>query len=152
MMAKPTFVMALVAGVAGVTMVLLVSCSTPGSLAIAPLEIPGAHFVGNQACSDCHAEVVRHFPGSPHARLQVANAALHGFSGCESCHGPGSRHIEFRGATRFIINPGKDPKACFACHLEIQARFNLPQHHPVIEGRMNCVACHDPHGGDIFKF
>jgi DmsE family decaheme c-type cytochrome len=27
----------------------------------------------------------------------------------------------------------------------------LPQHHPIIENRMNCVDCHDPHGHDIFK-
>jgi DmsE family decaheme c-type cytochrome len=35
--------------------------------------------------------------------------------------------------------------------LSTHAEFSLPQHHPVIEGRMNCVQCHDPHGGDIFK-
>jgi DmsE family decaheme c-type cytochrome len=33
----------------------------------------------------------------------------------------------------------------------VHAEFNLPQHHPVIEKRMNCVQCHDPHGGDIMK-
>ena len=41
--------------------------------------------------------------------------------------------------------------SCFQCHLDVHAEFNLPQHHPVVEGRMNCVDCHDPHGGDIFK-
>ena len=46
---------------------------------------------------------------------------------------------------------GKDPASCFQCHLDINAEFNLPHHHPVIEGHMNCVQCHDPHGGDIFK-
>jgi DmsE family decaheme c-type cytochrome len=49
------------------------------------------------------------------------------------------------------VNPGKDPAACFNCHLQTHAEFNLPQHHPVLEGRMNCVQCHDPHGADIMK-
>ena len=74
-----------------------------------------------------------------------------GSSGCESCHGPGSQHIAAGAGRQFIINPGKDPQACFTCHLETHAEFNLPQHHPVREGRMNCVQCHDPHGFDITK-
>ena len=100
---------------------------------------------------DCHAEIVRKFPASPHARVHFENAALTGETGCESCHGPGSKHIESGGSAKFIINPGKIPSSCFQCHLDVQAEFNLPQHHPVIEGHMNCVQCHDPHGGDIFK-
>ena len=118
---------------------------------VVPLEIPGAHYVGNQACLDCHAEIVREFPASPHARVHFENAAMAGETGCESCHGPGSKHIESGGNAKFIINPGKDPASCFQCHLDVQAEFNLPQHHPVIEGHMSCVQCHDPHGGDIFK-
>ena len=34
---------------------------------------------------------------------------------------------------------------------ETHAEFQLPHHHFVIEKRMNCVQCHDPHGSDIFK-
>jgi predicted CXXCH cytochrome family protein len=128
----------------------VISCSTTPSDVIAPLEIPGAHFVGNHACLDCHADIVRKFPASPHARVHLADAALAGQTGCESCHGPGSLHVAAGGA-KFIINPRNDPAACFQCHLDIQAEFNLPQHHPVVEGHMSCVQCHDPHGGDIFK-
>src|SRR5258708_38097904 len=116
-----------------------------------PLEIPGAHYVGNSACADCHKDIVRKFPTSPHARIHFENAAMVGQTGCESCHGPGSKHIEAGGSGNFIINPRKDPASCFQCHLDVNAEFNLPQHHPVIEGHMNCVQCHDPHGGDIFK-
>ncbi len=70
--------------------------------------------------------------------------------GCEACHGPGSKHVA-AGGRRFIVNPGRDPQACLNCHLEVHAEFNLPQHHPVREGKMNCVQCHDPHGADIMK-
>ncbi len=75
-----------------------------------------------------------------------------GRSGCQSCHGPASKHLA-TGAigTNFIVNPGQDPAACFQCHLDTQAEFHLPQHHPVLEGKMNCVQCHDPHGQDIRK-
>ena len=134
----------------GVMMLLLNSCSTTPDTIVAPLEIPGAYYVGNQACADCHKEIVQKFPASPHARIHSGDAAMVGQSGCESCHGPGSKHIEAGGA-KFIINPGKDPASCFQCHLDVNAEFNLPHHHPVIEGHMNCVQCHDPHGGDIFK-
>jgi predicted CXXCH cytochrome family protein len=145
-----TLVAVLVSGLAAGVTVFLISCSTVPRAVVVPLEIPGAHFVGNQACLDCHADIVRNFPASPHARVHFENAALAGETGCESCHGPGSKHIE-AGGVKFIINPGKDPAACFQCHLDTHAEFSLPQHHPVIEGRMNCGQCHDPHGSDILK-
>jgi predicted CXXCH cytochrome family protein len=128
----------------------LISCSTTPTAVTVPLEIPGAHFVGNHACLDCHANIVRQFPASPHARLHFENEAATGETGCESCHGPGSKHVA-TGRAEFIINPRNNPSACFQCHLDVQAEFNLPQHHQVVEGRLTCVQCHDPHGGDILK-
>ena len=143
-------VVALVVG-AGAAL-FLISCSSMANRSIvAPLEIPGAHFVGSQVCFQCHTQITRAFPASPHAHLVVENATLPGGTGCESCHGPGSLHVEAGGGARFIINPHKEPDACFRCHLQTHAEFQLPVHHPVIEGHMNCVQCHDPHGGDILK-
>ena len=128
------------------------SCSSVPRAVIAPAEIPGASFTGNNSCLDCHTNYVRTFAASPHARIHLETAgAMAGQSGCESCHGPGSLHIQAGGARQFIINPGKDSTACLKCHLATHTEFKLPQHHPVLENRMNCVQCHDPHGGDIFK-
>lgn len=107
--------------------------------------------MGNKVCYDCHTNYTRAFPASPHARLHFEPVAGIGQAGCEACHGPGSRHVAVGGGRRFIVNPGRDPQACFTCHLHTHAEFNLPQHHPVPEGKMNCVQCHDPHGFDIMK-
>ncbi len=64
---------------------------------VAPLEIPGAHYVGNHACFECHTNITRQFEASPHAHLYLENAGLKDGTGCESCHGPGSKHVEAGG-------------------------------------------------------
>ncbi len=142
---------AVVAGWTGVSL-LCTSCSTVGRAVIQPPQVAEATFVGNQVCADCHTNIVRVFPASPHARIYKNDLKWAGKTGCESCHGPGSRHVAAGGGRgKFIINPGKEPTVCYQCHLDVHAEFNLPYHHPVVEGRMNCVQCHDPHGRDILK-
>lgn len=143
---------ALAASYAGLVL-LLNSCSSASSVAEPP-RIEGASFVGDKTCADCHSTISRVFPSSPHARLHIDAGGMPGSHGCESCHGPGSKHVAMAGRggrERFIVNPGKDPSACFACHFDVQAEFHFAQHHPVLEGKMNCVQCHDPHGMDILK-
>jgi DmsE family decaheme c-type cytochrome len=109
--------------------------------------------VGNKICADCHTNIARTFHGSPHARFQKNDDPKWAeLAGCESCHGAGSKHVAAGGGRgKFIINPRKDAASCLQCHLEVHAQFSLPQHHPVLEKKMNCVQCHDPHGKEIFK-
>jgi DmsE family decaheme c-type cytochrome len=71
--------------------------------------------------------------------------------GCESCHGPGSLHVAGGGDKSKIINPRRSADACFQCHLEVRARFEMPHHHPVLEGKMSCADCHNPHVGRAIK-
>jgi hypothetical protein len=83
------------------------------------------------ACLVCHAGRVE--AGETVHRPIVHEKAI----GCESCHGPGSRHVELRKACKTqpaddwtIVNPGKLPRAqlesiCAACHLMGPARVYL---------------------------
>jgi predicted CXXCH cytochrome family protein len=114
---------------------------------VLPPQIPGATFVGSASCAECHAEINRDFKTATHARLKAAGPNTHEV-GCESCHGPGSAHNQSGGAYHTIINPRKSPEVCFQCHLDKRGEFNLPYHHPVLEGKMACGDCHNPHKWD----
>ena len=124
----------------------MVSCATVTRTVVVLPSIPGAEFVGNQNCAQCHAETVRDFKTSSHARLMAkGDNALQ--LGCEGCHGPGSLHTQAGGGKHNILNPRRDSETCFACHLDKRGEFNLPHHHPVPEGKMSCADCHHPHKG-----
>lgn len=130
--------------------VALISCGTISQPLMAPPSIPGATFVGSKACADCHEDKTKDFPTATHARLKAHGKNAENI-GCESCHGPGSKHVASGGANGTILNPRKEPQTCFQCHLEVRAKFNLPHTHPVLAGKMSCVDCHNPHKGGAKK-
>lgn len=137
----------LFAGAAGFLIaIVVISCATVERTVVVPPTIPGATFAGSASCAECHEKVTRDFPTATHARLKAAGSNTHEV-GCESCHGPGSLHNKSGGARHTILNPGKSPETCFQCHLDKRGEFNLPHHHPVLEGKMSCSDCHNPHKG-----
>src|SRR5256885_16643374 len=108
------FTAAGILGALGCASFVFISCTTVKRTLVAPPEIPGATFVGNKVCYDCHTNIVRIFPASPHARVYVPDAKLAGASGCESCHGAGSKQAGGGGGGgKFKVNPGPGPAACF---------------------------------------
>jgi predicted CXXCH cytochrome family protein len=137
-------------GACGALALVLISCTTSNQTVVAPPGIAGATFVGSKACADCHQDVTRDFKTADHARIMAKGKNAEN-EGCESCHGPGSLHVQSGGAPNTIINPHKDPETCFQCHLEIRAKFTLPNHHGVLEGKISCSDCHNPHKGSIYK-
>jgi len=114
------------------------ACHGPGS-AHAESADPGA--IRNPAklaaeqsskvCLTCHLNWPTHIGRvrGPHANNQVP---------CVTCHvihkPPGIR-------TAASIN-----EQCAGCHLTVWAQFQRPYKHPVPEGGMSCVDCHNPHG------
>ena len=140
----------IVAGLFVITTTVFISCTTVNRVVVAPPNIPGAQFVGSGSCSQCHDDVTKNFKTADHARL-IAKGANAGEMGCESCHGPGSLHNESGGERGTIINPRKNPETCFQCHLEKRGSFSLPHHHPLEDGKVSCVDCHNPHEGRMVK-
>ena len=117
------------------------------------LEVPiveGAEYVGSETCSACHEKEFKEFKLSTHQRIAIPWEGAQQVEGCEMCHGPGSLHVEAGGGRgKSIINPAKNPAACFGCHLDKKAEFQLPYHHPVLEGHVSCTDCHSAHGEEI---
>lgn len=137
-------------GGAALWAILLISCTMADRSVVAPPMIAGASFVGSQECALCHEETVKGFDHATHANLVVQGENAKGL-GCESCHGPGSKHVQAGGGKGTIVNPGKSPEACFQCHLDKRGEFSLPHSHPVLAGKMSCTECHDPHKGKAIK-
>ncbi len=112
------------------------------------LYLSKAKYVGIDTCASCHDKQYKEYKLSTHYRAFVKDDTT-GAEGCETCHGPGSIHVDNGGGKGSIINPKRDPETCFTCHTDKKMQFRLPYHHPVLEGKMTCTDCHDPHGIDV---
>ena len=110
-----------------------------------------AKYVGMDTCVMCHDKEAREYKLSTHSRINIKDDAT-GAEGCEICHGPGSIHVDASGGKDNIINTKRDPEICFTCHTDKRMQFRLPYHHPVLEGKMSCSDCHDPHGIDVMPW
>ena len=104
-------------------------------------------FPGSDNCLACHKS-------NDHKRMNWAFSA-HSKAGveCRNCHGVHSPDIHMKNGREFKgVNVGmwkSDAKSalCMTCHTDVAARMNMPSHHPVKEGGLSCVSCHDPHSG-----
>jgi len=92
----------------------------------------------NGACLSCHAK-------SDHVRNWFAGAHAAQDLKCSGCH---TIHAaETRGGERALESRATLNDKCLQCHKKQEAQGNLPYHHPIREGKMTCIDCHDPHGG-----
>ena len=92
----------------------------------------------NERCLECHAS------GKDHVNFSRTAHGENNLS-CLSCHS--SHHS----STDQFLLVKKQPELCYTCHQNKKAQFNMPFHHRVEEGLVECSDCHNPHGGFIGK-
>ncbi len=84
-------------------------------------------------CLTCHAGGTQHMNAinSMHSKNDVS---------CVSCHSP------HHGKDSDFLLVKSQPELCYSCHLQQKAQFEMPFHHRVNEGLVQCTDCHNPHG------
>jgi DmsE family decaheme c-type cytochrome len=87
----------------------------------------------NDVCLNCHRGGQRIFwSSSTHETFDVA---------CSDCHNPMANYSTRGLEARRSVN-----ETCFQCHKTQRAEFSRRSHMPLLEGRVSCVDCHNPHG------
>ncbi len=90
-------------------------------------------------CQNCHASN-RHlafWESGKHAKNEVS------CSNCHNMHGKPGVPVIAPFTTSFRPN---EADLCGTCHMQIRTATLKPSHHPIIENKMKCSDCHNPHG------
>ncbi len=84
-------------------------------------------------CVTCHKSGKQtHWDGGTHDARGVS---------CLECHG-----VHKSQANRHMLAKPTEAETCFTCHQDVRADLRKANHHPVIEGKVTCSDCHEPHG------
>jgi DmsE family decaheme c-type cytochrome len=142
----------------GLPMVDCESCHGPGSLAVKGLtreKVEADREAGTQTECDYETFIdIQELPPKAQSlicnKCHTANATfnLHDWNvgahaiedvTCTDCH-------NVHAGPDLIVSPRETKDMCFACHQAVMAEFTLRSHHPVVEKKIFCTDCHDPHG------
>lgn len=99
--------------------------------------------VGSETCKGCHSDIYDLFQKDPHQGKE-----------CESCHGPGAKHVEVDGKGfifSFKSTNSKDRSdTCLKCH-EKQKSFFQSKRGVHQLSAVGCDSCHQVHATEVTK-
>jgi DmsE family decaheme c-type cytochrome len=109
---------------------------------------PPSPYAGSEACATCHEDISTAFASSPHHAVEMDKKRGWLGRSCESCHGPGQKHLESTAAAD-IRNPSKlaagaADKLCLSCHLHQPTHVGRLQSSHA-KDQVSCTACHKVH-------
>ena len=104
-------------------------------LALDEINANDVKYLGEAVCADCHADV-----------MDMKLADKHAGISCETCHGPGWKHVDDPGPDQMILPEGR--KFCGTCHSknparpkDLVAQIDLADHN----AELMCTDCHNNH-------
>ena len=87
----------------------------------------------NSMCIQCHRSgPLTFWIGSTHELRGLA---------CSDCHNPMAQQ-----SGQSLLRMENANQTCFSCHPAQKADFAKRSHMPLLEGKISCVDCHNPHG------
>jgi DmsE family decaheme c-type cytochrome len=90
-------------------------------------------------CMTCHAgnRHLAFWESGKHAKNEVS---------CTSCHNIHDKSKPLTVAGFTTTSRPIEADTCGTCHKQVRNATNKPSHHPIIEGKVKCSDCHNPHG------
>jgi DmsE family decaheme c-type cytochrome len=124
---------------------------------IEPFEVFGRQ-VG---CEGCHGDGTKHMEEGDPSLIRTFSNPAEDVSACLDCHSLKNQG-EWTASTHAMenitcldchaIHQTANPlDTCKDCHQQVYAQFALPSHHPVLEGKMGCDSCHNPHAATEYQ-
>jgi len=105
-------------------------------------------YVGSESCKACHEDQFKNFTGTKHSKLKEVKDWKDKVQGCESCHGPGKKHIEEGNPALMISFKNKSAKfiseTCLTCHAGRESHNNY-RRGDHWRNDVGCTDCHSVH-------
>lgn len=124
------------------------SCHGAGSIHADSEEVADIRFPADADCLACHDGRRSHlaWTGADHRRAGVS------CTDCHASHNQEPKQVRAAPAGNALVrHAGATTQLCVSCHVDVASRLELPSHHPISEGMLDCTDCHQPHESRIAR-